>query len=367
VRLKAEYKGYREMLERVKKQFDDIKKSENELGTKSMMEKTKSYQTSGLRSAPFAELGAMMVWEISRRLSDDQDQLARAQTIYKKEIHDLNEQYNTAYAHAESCAEQLELGNKYMEAMSVVTRDYQKIWLPVYREYFNDYGFWGRIQFSDKHLQRAAYAGAVSGYIGELLRLAETHFLNLCDPETDLKKEEEDYQFKEPDCGIDIGMNFGIGSFRIDCEKTEFHFGGLLVADVVHTYKTHSTTIAIGAGLELAFGGEKLKAGPIQGGFGATGKMQYFLTFDGTRPSDQGFIWEGAISYEQKFNTGLESGIKKIDNVKTNSLDLSAKTVLSFQNGFTSTGSLYEQLDKIMDVKPEKQENKNIKLFNSNK
>jgi hypothetical protein len=63
--------------------------------------------------------------------------------------------------------------------------------------------------------------------------------------------------------------------------------------------------------------------------------------------------------------TGLE--IKKIDEVKTNSVDVSAKTILSVQNGFTSSGSVYEQLDKILEVKPEKQVNKNVKIFNSQK
>ena len=366
-RLKAEYKAYREMVERVKKGFDDIYDSENELGKKSMIDKIKNYKTSGVRTAPFSELGAMMVKEISLRLADEQPRLGRAQTIYHKEIAELYDEYNKAYSRAESCAEKLELGNKYMQAMANVTTEYQKTWLPVYKEYFNDYGFWGRVQTADKHFQRAAYADAARGYLSELLQLAETHFLNLCDPEADLKKEEEDYVIKEPDCGIDIGLNLGIGSFRIDCEKMEYHFGGLLVADVVHSYRDHSTTIAIGAGLDLKFGGEKLKAGPIQGGFGATGKMQYFLTFDGTRPSDQGFIWEGAVQYEQNFNTELGTGIKKIDEVKTNSVDLSAKTILSVHNGFTSSGSLYEHLDKILDVKPETQVNKNIKIFNSPK
>jgi tetratricopeptide (TPR) repeat protein len=367
VRMRGEYEGYREMLERVKKQFEDIENSENELGMKSMMEKTKNYKASGIRTSPFTELGAMMVLEINLRLGDEHEKLYKAQTTYNQKIKDLSEQYHDGIVHAQSCGERLSLGNKYMEAAAVVTREYQKTWLPVFKEYFTDYAFWGRIQSSDKHLQRAAYAGAVRGYLAELLRLAETHFAELCDPETDLKKQEEDYVFKEPDCGIDIGMNLGIGSFRIDCEKAEYHFGGLLVADVVHTYKSHSTTIAIGAGLDVKFGGEKLKAGPIQGGFGATGKMQYFLTFDGTRPSDQGFIWEGAIEYEQKFNTEQGTGVKKIDEVKTNSVDLSARTVLSIHNGFTSTGSLYEQLDKILEVKPEKQENKNVKIFNSHK
>jgi tetratricopeptide (TPR) repeat protein len=366
-RMEAEYKAYNEMIERVKNQFDKIKDEENDLGMKAMMEKTKNYKTSGIRTAPFSELGAMMVLEIGLRLTDEAEKLSRAQAIYKKEIGDLDEQYRNALAHAESCGEQLALGQKYMEAASVLTREYQKIFLPVFKEYFTDYAFWGRLQFPDKHLQRAAYAAAVSGYLAELNQLAVTHFAELCDPKADVKKEEQDYVFKEPDCGIDIGMNLGIGSFRIDCEKVEYHFGGLLVADVLHSYKTHSTTIAIGAGLDLKFGGEKLKAGPIRGGFGATGKMQYFLTFDGTRPSDQGFIWEGALEYEQTFNTELGTGIKKIDEVKTKSVDLSAKTVLSIQNGFNSSGSLYEQLDKVLEVKPEKQVNKNVKIYNSQK
>jgi len=363
-KLEAEYKAYREMLERVKKQFDEIKDNEYELGLKSMADKTKNYKSSGIRTSPFTELGAMMVLEINLRLTDEQQKLERAQTMYKKEIHDLNEEYEVAYSHAESCTEQLALSNKYMEAMSVVTVEYQKIWLPVYREYFNDYAFWGRVQSSDKHLQRAAYAAAVSGYLAELLALAETHFLHLCDPIADLKKEEENYVFKEPDCGIDIGMDLGIGSFSIDCEQMEYHFGGILVADVVHTYRNHCTTIAIGAGLDLRFGGEKLKAGPIQGSAGVTGKMQYFLTFDGTRPSDQGFIWEGAIKYKQKLRTGLESTIDEIDEVETNNAKISAKTILSFHNGFTSSGTVYEQLDKIFDVKQENQVNKNIKIYN---
>ena len=43
-------------------------------------------------------------------------------------------------------------------------------------------------QTADKHFQRAAYADAARGYLSELLQLAETHFLNLCDPEADLEK-----------------------------------------------------------------------------------------------------------------------------------------------------------------------------------
>jgi len=92
--------------------------------------------------------------------------------------------------------------------------------------------------------------------------------------------------------------------------------------------------------------------------------MQYFLTFDGTRPIDQGFIWEASVKYKQTLSTGIESGIKKIDQVTTNSVDLSAKTVFSFNNGFDSKGSLYEHIDKVMGVQKETQVNKNVKIYN---
>jgi tetratricopeptide (TPR) repeat protein len=363
-RLQAEYHGYREMVEKVMKQFQDIRKSENELGVKSMMEQIKDYAHSTLRYSPFNELAAMMVKEITLRLADEQDRLGRAQTMYKKEMADLRKEYDHAISQVDNCESKVPFANAYMQAMAAFTIEYQKTWLPVYREYFDDLALWGRLEFPDKHLQRAAYAAAVSGYLAELLRLAETHFLNPCAPDNDGKKEEDPYEFKEPDCGIDIGFSFGVGSFSIDCNKMEFHFGGGLVADVVHTYKTHSTTIAIGLGLDGKFGGTKLKAGPIQGGFSATGKMQYFLTFDGVRPADQGFIWEASVKYKQTLSTGLESGIKKIDQVTTNSLDLSARTVFSFNNGFDSKGSLYDHIDKVMGVQKETQVNKNVKIYN---
>jgi hypothetical protein len=69
-------------------------------------------------------------------------------------------------------------------------------------------------------------------------------------------------------------------------------------------------------------------------------------------------------AHDGEINTEIESRIQKETNSSNN---ISAKTVLCVHNGFTSSGIVYEQLDKILDLKPEKQENKNVKIYNSKK
>lgn len=363
--LKGEYDAFRKMVEKVKKQFDAISEEEYKKGTQSMMNKVKDYKTSGIQRTPFTGLGNVMLLDLKLQLEDENEKLARAQHIYHKSIAELQDTYKAAYSKAKDCGEQTELANRYMQLMAFVTREYQKEWLPVWKDFFNDYAFWSMVAHPDKFIQKADYASTVSGYLGEMLRVAETHFLETsidCNNDDEIKKQQEELKIFPPDCPVDIGLEFGIGSFSLDCEKIEYHFGGLLVADVVHSFKNHSTTIAIGAGLDLKFGGEKLKAGPIQGGFGAKGKMQYYLTFDGTHPSDQGLIWEAAIKYKQKIKTGIE-GIEKWEEVETTNVNLSAKNVLSFHNGWSLDGTVYDQLDKILEAKPEKPLNKNIKIY----
>jgi len=374
--LKGEYAAFSKMVEKVKNEFEAIAREENELGLASMRERVRDYKKSTIMRTPFTELGYLMLWDrVYLRIHDEQEKLSLAQHIYNKTIAELNKAYKAAEVKADDCGEEVELANRYMELMAFATREYQKYWMPFWREVFDDMAFWTAVAYPDKHVQRGMYAGAVSGFLGEILRMAETHFLEPrsidCADTEEKKKDAEEYKMPEAHCPIDVNLDFVIGSFSLDCEKIEYHFSSLIIAaDAVHSFRNHRTTIAIGSGLELKFGSEKLKAGPIQGGFGVKGKMQYYLTFDGTHPSDQGIIWEEGIKYQQKIKTGIEvetvfSDIKdKVEGIKTTSSDLSAKTVLSFHNGWTFDGTLYEQLDKILEAKSQKQVNKNIKIYN---
>lgn len=365
--LKGEYTAFREMVERVKNKYDAIAKEEYAQAANSMRAKIANYKTSGIMQAPFTELAYLMIWDrVYLRLHDGKDRLARAQHIYQKCISELNAAYQATLSATEDCEERIALSNRYMALMAFVTREYQNEWMPLWKEVLNDWIFWNAFAYPDKQVQRGIHAGVVSSFLGEVLRMAETHFLDPgttdCANTDEIKKGAEDYKMPDPHCPIDVGIEFGIGSFSLDCEKIEYHFGGLLVADVVHSFRNHRTTIAIGAGLDLKFGGEKLKAGPIQGGFTAKGKMQYFLTFDGTHPSDQGIIWDAAIKYKQKLKTGIE-GIEKLEEIETTNVDASAKVVLSVHNGWSQEGSVFKYLDKILEANPEVQKNKNVKIF----
>jgi DnaJ-domain-containing protein 1 len=164
ISMKAQYEAYKNMIRRVKKEFDDIEQEEMQLGQEAMMKKTKDLH-SQLRSVPFVELGAAVLLEIEKELQDKGEKLGRAQNIYHKTIADLYAAYHKAYSDAESCGERLAIGDRYMEMMAIATRDYQRIWLPVFRDYFNDRMYWGQMASPDKHLQRAAYAAAVSSVI----------------------------------------------------------------------------------------------------------------------------------------------------------------------------------------------------------
>jgi tetratricopeptide (TPR) repeat protein len=366
--LKGEYSAFREMVKKLKNKFEALSKEQYQEGSKSMQARVANYKNSTIMRTPFTQLGYMMLWDrVYMRLHDEKDKLSREQHIYRKSIDELTDSYNEARKNAEGCEELIAVANRYMELMATVTREYQKAWLPIWKEISNDGAFWSAVAYPDRHLQRATYASSVSTFLGEVLRLAETHFLEPgsidCAETNEKKKTADELKIMDMHCPIDIGVEFGIGSFSVDCEKIEYHFGGILVADVVHSIRNHSTTIAIGAGLDLKFGGEKLKAGPIQGGFNVKGKMQYFLTFDGTHPSDQGIIWETGIKYKQKLKTGIE-GFEKLEEIQTNQVNISANTILSVHNGWTFDGSLYQFLDKILEVKPEKPQNKNIKIYN---
>jgi hypothetical protein len=75
--------------------------------------------------------------------------------------------------------------------------------------------------------------------------------------------------------------------------------------------------------------------------------MKYFINFDGTRVSDQGFKWKSSISYKQEITNDF--GLKPIE---TANVDLTAETTLSVANGWTFKGSLYDKLDQLMGWSP---------------
>src|SRR5450432_1249968 len=232
-----------------------------------------------------------------------------------------------------------------MEKMAIVTRTYQKAWLRIWKDYYNENAFWGSLSIGDPHLKKATFCGQAATLLGVLSQLGVTHFLSGCEEPPPVKKDTQSMLVPQPDCPVNIDFKCVVGSFHIDCEKIKFSTKAGLLMNVDHSFSNHRTTIMIGAGVDLQFG--KKSVGNISGEFGAAGAMKYFLSFDGTRPCDQGFIWKSSITYSQEITN--DYGFK---GIPTAGIDLSAETTLSIANGWTFKGSLYDKIDQLMGWSP---------------
>ncbi|HTQ27004.1 MAG TPA: tetratricopeptide repeat protein [Puia sp.] len=357
---RAEFIAYHQMVESAKRRLNQQADQEFALGKQEMMDKVKNFQQNrDMVSAPFNELGSAMLLDIGKRMTDDGGpEIAKKQHLYQYQIDSLMKEYKKKEAKLDNCQASASLANDYMEKMSFVTTEYQKAYLRVYNDYYTDNIFWGSFATSDEHIKKGFFYRYAGSLLAVYLQLAETHLLEPsgCGPVKEQTKDTAELQTPEPNCPIDIDWKCVIGSFHLDCQKIKFNTKAGLLLNVDHSFKNHRTTIMIGAGLDLAFG--KRSVGNIEGEFGAAGAMKYFITFDGTRPMDQGLIWKTSVSYKQEITN--DYGFK---NITTTDMDYGATTTLSVANGWTFEGQLYKDLDKLMGTKPEKQENKNVKVY----
>ncbi len=227
-----------------------------------------------------------MILSLTNKLAyDDGPEIGKITNNYKDTIKSLNDEYLKRVPKAENCVIATRLANEYMEKMANLTVDYQKAYLRIYKDYYRDWQFWGTFYAIDEHTKKATFCRNAAGLLGVLSVLAQTHFLNPCVSQEEIKKDSQVIIVPRPDCPIDIDWSCSIGSFHLDCEKISFSNKEPLLLNIDHSFTTHRTTIMIGLGVDLSF---KKSVGNIEGEGHAGGTMKYFITFDGTRPSDQG-------------------------------------------------------------------------------
>ncbi|MFI5154179.1 MAG: tetratricopeptide repeat protein, partial [Chitinophagales bacterium] len=334
---RAEFKVYHQNVESAKRQLNQLADQEFALGKQSIQQNIHNYRQSNIANAPFAELGAAMLLDINQRMTDQGGpEIGKKQQEYKKKIELLTEEYNNKARSLDNCASETGLANDYMEKMAFVTTEYQRAYLRVYNDYYTDNIFWGSFATTDEHLKKGFFYRYAASLLSVYLQLGETNFLDPsgCGAVPEIKLDTEALELPKPDCPIDIDWKCIVGSFHLDCEKIKFSTKAGLLLNVDHSFKNHRTTIMIGAGIDLNFG--KRSAGAISGEFGATGKMQYFISFDGTKPCDQGLIWKTSVSYKEEITN--DYGFK---NITTTNMDYGAGTTLSVANGWTFEGQLY--------------------------
>jgi tetratricopeptide (TPR) repeat protein len=358
--MKAEYKAYHDMIETVENKFKAIASEENEKGMNEMVENAKNGR---IKPPPFMELAGAMMLDIKLRMDKNGwDEIARSQKRYHARIKVLQDEYKTKYRQLTDCGPEIALANEYMEKMSVVTHEYQKTYLRVYKDFYHDMAYWSLLAAPNEHLRKGVFCGQTASLLGVLSQIAETHFLDLtidCASNEELKKEAEEIEI-EGHCPIGGGeegyeIPFGIGKLNVGCEKVEFQFGEALVLNVGHKFSTGETTWALGPGVSLSLVGAthesikkvpQLKFGPIQGGLEAGIKAQVFLTFKDGALLDWGGVYTAEMDLlgsAKEFKTGYTLGVNS-------GLEM-------------EPGPLRNAIDKIFGPEEEPQINKNIKKY----
>ena len=362
---RAEYEAYRAMVNNAKRKFDEEARSEGEIGKQELMKKMQNVKPGdqlSKYSPPFTEFANAMLFDLKRRMErGDADRISRAQQDYHDRIKSLYDEWKEADRKADGCGARIGLANSYMEKMAIEARTYQKVYLHIYKDFYNDNAFWTFFTTNNAHMRRALFCRLTSGMLSVLLQLAETHFLEVSlDCATDEKEKKDPDEMKiEGNCPLNesgIEIPFVIGKYNVNCEETSFEIGELIILNVTHKFSTGETIWAIGPGAALSLIGHSEESkiqipalGPITPGLSAGIKGQVFWTFkDG-----QFMEWGGLIETElDVLGWGKE--------IKTN---VSIGSVSGLQ---MSDGLLKQAIDDNLGPPKEQQMNKDIKIYKSN-
>ena len=306
---KAEYEGYTEMLRKVQKEFDTLATRELKAGTDSVILQSKERRLSNIPPPFFEFANAMM---LAKKLEMDKygwEKIARSQKEYDKQINLLRGEYEKKQEKLSGCGAYIALSNEYMQKMSIVTRDYQKIYLHIYKDFYNDMTFWNFFGAFNGHMQKGYFYGHASSLLSVLLQLAKTHFLEVgtdCASNEKLRKPAEDFkvEFTCPVGEDGVEIPFGFAKFSFSCDKWEFEIGEGIVINIGHKYSTGETNLAFGPGVSISLIGSskeskiqvpKLEIGPVQPGLSAGIKGQIFLSLRNGAIMDWGGLFEGEM------------------------------------------------------------------------
>jgi tetratricopeptide (TPR) repeat protein len=218
----------------------------------------------------------------------------------------------------------------------------------VYRDYLNDYLYWVRLASWGIEEYRLNYYDLVLSMVHMLREVRLTTLHEYCGSEEKEAKNKE-LEIREPDCPLPIGVEIPliVGKIGLDCESWGLELGEVIVLNIDHKFGGE-TTIAIGPG-ETFYATPKItpKDNPLSPGVYAVAKGQVFFTFEGSTIVDGGFLWEAEVDVK---------GLGKPVEFKQN-------FTWAVNKGFTAEGQLTKVADKIFEIPPETQVNKNVKIF----
>ena len=364
----AQHKEYRKQIDFQKRKFSKLKDLQEPIAQKANLEYFSGKRKQTIR--PFLPFAGAMVTSIHLefydkliKLEKDLKELERRSLRLKIEFDTLMKGVEDAF---EPRADKIGEGNPdptfdedycnarnavvdaYLPQFAEVNEEKYKKIVHVYKEYLNDYLYWVRFSsFTPEQYQLEFYEIVLKMY-WVLERVQLTTLNGWCDPDPEGKPKNDSLTISEADCPLPIGVEipFVVGKIQFDCESWGLEIGEGIVFNLDHL-AGGATTIAIGPG-ESFYSTPKV-GGPLNFApgidFGIKG--QVFVTFDANTLIDWGLLFESEFDIK---------GLGK-------PLELKQNVTLAVNKGFTVDGVLTASIDKYFEVPPEKQVNKNIRIY----
>ncbi|MFL5788517.1 MAG: tetratricopeptide repeat protein, partial [Flavisolibacter sp.] len=369
---KKEHRDYQKMLDDLLEEYSNAKKLQLVLAKNEAKEIVKRQQQGKSVVRPFQPFAYQVILSVQKEFADKAQQLQKDLIAIGKERMALQIEYDTvmklnmaqfeersdkvgegngdASLEDDICEAKREVCNYYLPLFADLNEKEFHLIVYAYKDYLNDFLYWVRLATSGEQEYKVAYYDIVISMIQVLKSLKITSLSNYCNEGEMEGAYKEKLEVKEPKCPLPVGIEipFVIGKLSFDCEGWGLEGGEAIVLNIDHKY-SGETTIAIGPGESFystpkIFGHEELSLKP---GYDEGVKGQIFFTFEEGELVDGGFLWEAEMDFK---------GIGKPVEIKQN-------FTWAVNKGFTYEGLLTDVGDAIFDLPPEKQVNKNVKIY----
>ncbi len=385
--LKPQYAAYKEMLRGVKAKYEHLMKDEEAISKKEVTDKMMAavkmnkspYRPFGLfanvvvtdlvaneyndRFLKFAEYKKNYQEKKAKLIADclaEQKAITSKHKTQKDAVAERDGEGNGGNEYDELtaaiCAEQETVRDRYLNLIADANEAYQQKALILYKQYFNDMGFWYYVGSVTDHQYKAEFYGLVLQFLDVLTDINTGYFYNPCQPVDAAEGNAKEIQIDDPDCYLSepLKIPMGIATVDISCNEYKIEAGEGFIFNVQHNRLSGQTTLAFGPGV-------KVPDMPKFSGMGVTVETgaklsgQVFLQIDNDGSVlDGGLIFTGKIDVKAKaFGVG-----KTISDNET--VTIGYNSGVQMKEG----GALKNLIDKTWYVQPNAQQiNKNIPLY----
>lgn len=385
--LKPQYAAYKEMLAGVKKKYTQLIKDEEAISEKEVTDKMMAankmnknpYRPFGLfanivvadlaaneyndRFLKFAEYKKNYQGKKAKLIADclaEQKAITAKNKSQKDDVAERDGEGNGGSEYddltAAICAEKETVRNRYLNLIADANEAYQQKAMILYKQYFNDMGFWYYVASVSDHQYKAEFYALVLQFLDVLTEINTAYFYTPCQPVDAAGGNAKTIQIDDPDCYLPepLKIPMGIATVDISCNEYKIEGGEGFIFNVHHNRLSGQTTLAFGPGAKVP-DMPKFSDMGVSVETGAKLSGQVFLQIDNDGSVlDGGFIFTGKIDVKAKaFGVG-----KTISDNETVTIGINSGVQMK------EGGALKNLIDKTWYVQPDaKQTNKNVPLY----